>query len=450
MHIDHTKQRNTPLSVTEATARLEPFGLTLTSKHIGGVVTTSTFVDVVCATGHKMRRRYGDIRKRGCPYCKAPFGERVLYGLLRHYVVGPDDWKRMVVRGLDPKDPKRKVIFDAASPTRKIAIENHSGYHEPGRDVPIFQRSLSNAERLRLDGLKEARATNGRHQGGPLNGWRVGVVWFEADRLAKLSRATKSYLPIVIDEFKSIAKLLRLKLRSDDVEIDATKVFAALGRKPLERIGREFDLMGPWRGIAYVHRWRHSCGGEFTKLARALENKAPGKTGCPFCDKEGRYGRWLNFLGRLEQHGYRFAGRNRYSICTEHQVVPLRCVTHPSAKVRKLTRSDIYKWLDAPASRSLPPPCMKCRVAYTQHMLDKMRQHREAERLKLNERLELFGFTMVTMLPTSTRDSKTGAIHAQRNEIQCLNCGYRWSVFVAQRLSKAKRSGQMSCPNCDP
>ncbi|XUW88636.1 hypothetical protein OH764_00775 [Burkholderia sp. M6-3] len=416
-------------------------------------MTTLTTVSVACAVGHSMRRRYGDIRKRGCPECKEPFGERLLYAFLRHYATGPDDWQRMVVRGLDPKDANRKVVFDAASPIRKFGLENHSAYHDPNQNVPIFQRIISKKERLRLDRLKVPQATNGKHRGGPLDGWHVGVLWFEAARLARLSDGSGSYLSIAIQEFKHVARSIGLKLREDGVEINAAEVYAGLGRDALAGIGREFHLLGPWRGRTFEHRWRHSCGGEFNKVIRELESRPPGKSGCPFCDREGVCGRWLAFLERLEQHGYCFAGKSRYRICTEHQVVQLRCVVHPAGRVRRLTRSKLYQWLDglkAGATKALPPPCLTCRAAYTRDVQFRERQRREAERQRLGRRLEAFGFTLVTMLPTSVRDPATGKIRTQKNKIRCKRCGHVWSIFVVQQLAKAEKRGRMGCPRCSP
>jgi len=450
MAANRPKQRNTPLSVAEAQERLQLYGLTLVSKHPDNLVTTLTMVTVSCASGHMMHRRYGDIRKRGCPDCKMPFGERLLYAFLRHYATGPNDWRKMVVRGLDPKDENRKLIFDSASIVRKLAIENHSDYHNPDKNVDLFQRFIKKSERLRLDQLKVPQATNGKHRGGPLNGWHVGVVWFEAARLSRLSDGSGSYLTSAIQEFKHVAQSIGLKLREDGAEINASAVYAGLGRDALAVIDLEFKLVGPWRGRTFEHRWRHSCGGEFNKVIRELENRAAGTSGCPFCDREGMCGRWLGFLDRLEQHGYRFAGKNKYSICTEYQVVPLHCVAHPSAKVRNLTRSDLYKWLDSPPWRSLPPPCAKCRATYTEMVHARMTQRRNDERLKLNDRLELLGFTMVTMKPTSILDPATRRVRAQKNKIRCRNCGHSWPIFVAQQLAKAERRGRMGCPNCAP
>ena len=334
-------KRNTPLSVSEVQARLQEFGLRLISDHPDDRVTTTTAVTLECGAGHKLSRIYGNVRKRGCPECKAPFGERLLYTLLRHYAVGQDDWSAKVVRGLDPKNIERKVVYDAASESRRIAIENHSEYHDPAKSIPIFEKGISKQERLRLDALKESKETGGHHSAGPLEGWAVGVVWFEATRMAKLRDESGTYLYKAISEFKQLARKIGIQLRTDGVEIDAATVYAGLGRAHLDRIGGEFNLVGPWLGRTRTHQWRHSCGCEFNAVIFDLENKASESTGCPCCDRTGRHRTWLDFLGRLKDCGYEFAGQNRLSICTEFESVLVRCCTHPGGKTQVWTRSKL-------------------------------------------------------------------------------------------------------------
>lgn len=450
-----SRQRNTPLSFAEAQLRLQEYGLQLVSKHEDNRVTTTTVVDVACAAGHKITREYGHLRKRGCPECKAPFGERLLYALLRHYADGLDDWGVKVVKGLDPTDRQRKVVFDVASESRRIAIENHSDYHDPDKSVPRFEENISKEERLRLDALKEARDTGGVHTEGPMKGWQVGVVWFEATRVATLRDVSGSYLPSVIEKFKQVANLIGLQLREDGIEIDASTVYAGLGRNALAGIGDDFQLVGPWLGRTYEHRWRHSCGGEFNKVILELEKMAPGKTGCPFCDRESVQGKWLDFLDRLEKHGYLFAGENRLSICTEHELVPMHCSRHPESQVRIWTRAQWYQWfqsLKANSTKSIPPPCAVCAETHTQTVQEREKRRLEEERQKLDRRLQALGFELASMLPTSVRDPETGKVKAQKNKVRCLNpnCKHEWEIYVAQQLPKAEKRGQMGCPNCNP
>lgn len=449
-------QRNTPLTVAEAQARLQVFGLRLISDHPDDRVTTQTQVILKCGAGHTLHRLYGNVRKRGCPECKAPFGERLLYALLRHYAEGEDDWGAKVVKGLIPETPGRKVVFDAASDSRKIAIENHSDYHDPEISVARFEENISKADRLRLDALKEAKTTEGKHIDGPMRGWVVGVVWFEAKRLVNLRDESGSYLPIVIAEFKQLANKIGLRLRTDGIEIDAATLYEGLGRGYLDKISGDFRLAGPWLGRTRTHQWRHSCGCEFTSVILDLENKISGNTtGCPCCDRTGYYGKWLDFLDKLADKGYRFTGPNRFSICTEFQSVPVGCEKHPDAFVPLWSRSKWYQWmasLQADAVKSLPPACEVCAEEYASQVKDRVDQRIASERQKLDQRLQQFGFKMVTMLPASVRDPSSGRIVAQKNTIQCLapGCGYQWDVFVTQRLAKAEKRGRMGCPACSP
>ncbi|WP_346208852.1 MULTISPECIES: hypothetical protein [Aeromonas] len=448
-------QRNIPLSVSEAQVRLQEFGLRLVSDHFDDRVTTTTEVMLECGAGHKLSRIYGNMRKRGCPECRAPFGERLLYTLLRHYAVGLDDWGAKVVRGLDPIDPKRKVVFDAASESRKIAIENHSEYHDPAKSIPRFEESMSKEERLRLDALKEARDTGGYHSVGPLSGWMVGVVWFEAARMANVRDESGTYLHIAISEFKQLAQKMGLQLRTDDVEIDVIAVYTGLGRGHLDRISSEFQLVGPWLGRTRTHQWRHSCGCEFKAVILELENKTLRNSGCPCCDRTGHHGMWLDFLDRLRDHGYEFTGRNRLSICTEFESVPVRCYTHPCAQVQVWSRSKWYQWmasLQEDAATRFPPPCKTCAIEYAKRVKNETEQRIALERQKLDQRLRKFGFEMVTWLPTSVRDPIGDKVVPQKNTIQCLapDCGHKWEVYVAQRLAKAEKLGRMGCPKCNP
>jgi hypothetical protein len=159
----HPKQRNTPLSVPEVKERLLSNGLQLISDHPTGTVTTATVVKVSCSAGHCMTRIYGNLRQRGCPECDSPFGERLLFALLRHYVDGKDDWKKKTVTGLDSTNPEMRVVFDAASDSRKVAIENHSEYHLADSNVPHFSSNITKEKRLHLDRLKVPSVTGGLH-----------------------------------------------------------------------------------------------------------------------------------------------------------------------------------------------------------------------------------------------------------------------------------------------
>ncbi|KPW61326.1 Unknown protein sequence [Pseudomonas syringae pv. philadelphi] len=448
-------QRNTPLSVSEALVRLQAFGLRLISDHLDDRVTTTTKVLLECGAGHRLQRIYGNVRKRGCPECKAPFGERLLYTLLRHYAVGLDDWGAKVVRGLDQMDPNRKVVFDAASESRKVAIENHSEYHDPTKSIPRFEERISKEERLRLDAIKESRETGGHHSTGPLAGWVVGVVWFEAARMVRVRDESGTYLHIAISEFKQLAQKIGLQLRNDNVDIDAATVYAGLGRGHLDRISGEFQLVGVWLGRARTHQWRHSCGCEFNAVISELENNSPGSTGCPCCDRTGHFGKWLDFLDRLNNHGYEFAGQNRLSIRTEFKSIPVRCSKHAGAQVQVWTRSKWYQWmasLHEDSSTSFPPACATCAIEYARRLESEAGKRIGDERQKLALRLREFGFEMVTMLPTSVRDTVTNKVVPQRNTVRCLasGCSHEWEIYVAQQLAKAEKRGKMGCPKCSP
>lgn len=448
------KQRNTPLTVQEAQARLQEFGLTLISEHPDNRVTGKTPVKLRCSAGHIMDRIYTNVRKRGCPECKAPFGERLLYCFLRHYCPGEDDWRAKAVKGLDPEKPAARVMFDAASDSRKIAIENHSDYHHPDKSVARFEQNFSKKNRLRVDALKEARETDGHHLTGPMAGWRVGVVWFEATRMAGIKDESGTYLQIAISEFKGLADKIGLSLRTDGVEIDAGKVYAELGRTGLSRIGNQFKLISPYLGRTHIYQWRHSCGYKFKAVIYDLENTENG-TGCPWCDATGYIGKWQNFLDRLKTYDYEFSGENRQSVCTEFDSVPVKCSKHPEAKVEVWTRSKWYQWLrggEKKEAKRFPPPCEACASEYAKGMAQNAENRSESNQQKLNRRLEAFGFELVTKQPTSIRDPETKKIIPQKNTIRCLNpdCGYEWDVFVAQRLKKAETRGRMGCPKCRP
>lgn len=455
MRVAGKSWRNTPITVAEAQDRLLAYGLMLVSHHENNKVTTETEVTVSCAAGHTAKRKYGNIRNRGCGECKAPFGERLLYALLRHYTMAPDDWVAKVVRGLDPTYPKRKLIFDVASESRKIAIENHSEYHLENSSIPHFEIRMSKEERLRLDGLKVPRVSKGEHLSGPIKGWKVGVVWFEAKRIAKLNAGEASYLPKVIVEFKELCRELSLPIRNDGIEIDAATIYFEIGKSALARVSTDFELVGPWFERSRDLSWRHICGGKFKKPILELENIPPGATGCPFCDKENVQGRWLAFLERLEEQDYYFAGENRCSICKEKEQVPIRCAKHPAAIVSRWTRSKWYQWLGSlkeESKVSFPPPCPECAATHTKVVQERERLRRKNNRMLLDDRLRVWNFQLVSTNPTTLRNPLTNKVIPQKSLIRCLNpsCGVEREIFVAQELKKAEARQMMYCPGCRP
>lgn len=449
--IKSSRQRNTPLSAQEAEERLLANGLTLISDHRAGTVTTTTSVEVSCAAGHRMRRLYGDIRQRGCPQCDAPFGERLLFALLRHYADGVDDWKKKTVKGLDPDDPELRVVFDAASESRRVAIENHSEYHLANSHVPLFSSNISKEKRLYLDSLKVPSNSNGLHVNGPLAGWKAGVVWFEATRLRKLASQHGLYLPYAVKEFKALAKSLALPLRLNVHEITAQEVFVALGKDKLTDVKPGFSLLGEWHGRAHEHLWQHTCGGRFSAPVTSVENNVLDRTGCPFCDRKGRPGAWLDFLDRVAAKGYELAKQHRMEVITEYQPVPLRCIAHPDSEVKRFTRSKLYQWLGSLSDVSpvsMLPPCRTCASLHAKRIAKSEADRLRFERDKLGVRLKNYGFVMVTHLATSFLDPVVGKVRAQKNVIQCLNCKHQRSVFVTQTLQKADMRGSIGCPAC--
>ena len=449
------KQRNTPLTVAEAQERLQANGLKLTHENYS-YVATSTEVTVSCAAHHTMTRKYGVIRKRGCPQCKAPFGERLLTALLRHYVVGPDDWRAKTVIGLDPRNPARKFFYDVASDSRQIALENHSEYHKQGATVRRLQQGMSNEERLRCDSLKVPEDAGGKHSTGPLAGWIVGVVWFEAARVAKLGAGSTNgtYLPKVIAEFKALASRIGLVLRSDGVEIDAVRVFQELARNPLSTVSPNFELVGEWHGRTREHTWRHiHCKSEFKAPLLELETAVSPDTGCPFCDRKGNPGKWLDFLDKLKSFNYEYAGGSRLLIRTEHATVQLKCLTHPQATVAPFTRSKLYQWmasLDPNSTVSMFPPCSKCTEEHTKNISLSIENRINIKRLKLNERLNFLGFELLTFRPSTVRDKLTGKTLAQKNSVKCKSCNHEWETVVTVALAKAEKRGVIGCPSCNP
>lgn len=445
----NSKQRNIPLTVDEVRERLQIFGLSLVSEHPNGSVTTKTTVDVVCAAGHRLTRVYGNLRKRGCPECSAPFGERVLYALLRYYAVGVDDWFAKAVVGMDPLNLKRRFVFDAASDSRQIAIENHSEYHVTTKGDNPFSKKTPLEERIRRDVIKEARETEGIHTEGPMKGWRVGVVWFEGPRLTK---SGLNYLPQVIEEFKATAKSVGLALRKDGVEIPIQTLYMELARTATSGTPSSFTLTGPWRGGANEATWQHECGGRFSALVCQLRRIPAGKTGCPFCDREGRGGEWLSFLDRLREHGYEYVGENRMEIRTQSKSVPLKCVHHPGAKMKEMTRSQLYQWLrgEEKITKAPLPPCFDCAKHRSSVVALKDKERRKDERLKLEDELRQYHHTMVTHNPSSVRRSDTGKTHNTKNLIKCLKCGHQRECYVSQTLAKARKKGVINCPKCCP
>lgn len=444
------KQRNTPLSVSEAQERLREFGLQLVNEALYENVTTKTSVEVECAAQHKMTRIYGNLRHRGCPKCKAPFGERLVAALLRHYAFGVDDWHSKVVVGLDLTDPTRRLIFDIASESRKIAVENHSAYHDAHTSVKRFEKNISKEERLRLDELKEAK---GEHIDGVMAGWKVGVVWFEASNVRTFSKGKGTYLAGAIAEFKKMAEKIGLTLRSDNVEIDEKSIYLELARGDLAGIAKDLELIGPWYGRTSEHRWRHTaCGFEFSAAIQELENVKAENTGCPFCDRTGNPGAWRKFLDLLESHQYEYIDEILV-VRTELQDMKLRCMRHPNAHVRTVTRSKLYQWLNSlktDSKVSMSPPCEECAKIHKEDVALREGSRILAKRAELNTRLKKFGFELESSNASSVRDKKTGTVSAQKNVIRCEKCQYRWEIFVTQRLAKAEKIGNMGCPKCSP
>lgn len=350
---------NQMLTVAQRNNQLLPWGRKIVSHAPTDLISVSTEVDIEClCCGTVVTGKLANYRNRTCSQCgpQRSFGERLLDCFIRFYVKDekPFDFvAEYKVKGLDPTNPDRVLALDWASPERTLALEVHSEYHE--KDHEFFNQKIDQQERERLDLLKTVTKFGGTHLKGPLEGWTVGILWWELKECqakAQSNPNSTGYLPILIDEFKELSEKIGLKLRDDGVEISYENIYKSVETgNALSVIKSGFKYAGEWKGAVKEYDWTHeSCGGTFHAPAAEIWNAiCNGESGCKWCDRTGRQAQWLDFIDRLGRYSIGIRDDKRLANVTEKQLVTgLFCVIHPEEVLEEVSKmawySRLRKW----------------------------------------------------------------------------------------------------------
>lgn len=442
-------KNNQMKTVAERNAELEPFGRKIISHEALELISTSTTVTVECLSCASQKiSPLANFRKRTCGACGqgTSFGERLVYALVKHYIVddAPQDWVvEMPVVGLDPHHPELVLKFDLASSSRRVAFEVHSDYHR-NPHKRFHTKKLTLTERRRRDLLKTKTVEGGQHTSGPLEGWSIAVVWFELERCKGLG-LKGNYLPVVIEEFKSEATRAGLTLRSDNIDITYDDLYGSIEGSTVQSVlelgfERRSEV---YEGDGKEYVWRHkTCGGEFQAPAYEILKNAvtPNHTGCKWCDRTGWSGNWLDFLGRIAKYDLAIKEEYRLQIHTEFQPIPgIYCTLHPEEVLKEQTRAawnnKLGRWDKRTDDYDLRHElCDECAKQITP------KQKASPVETKWRERFLAVGYTLDSTL-TPGQKGFNGRQTATIALVACIGCGTQQKISrPPQRLSKVEKS----------